>query len=83
MISQIQQTEFIHITACLYSYYILHAQLCPTLCDPVDCSLPDFSVHGIFQARILKWVAISSCRGSSPPRDQTQVSCIGRQILYR
>ena len=35
------------------------AQLCPTLCDPTDCSLPDSSVHGIFQARILEWVAIS------------------------
>ena len=35
------------------------AQLCLTLCDPIDCSLPGFSVHGIFQARILEWVAIS------------------------
>ena len=41
------------------------AQLCPTLCDPVDCSLPGFSVHEIFQARILEWVAISYSRGSS------------------
>ena len=35
------------------------AQLCPTLCDPMDCSLPGFSVHGVFQARVLEWVAIS------------------------
>jgi len=43
----------------------LHAQSCPTLCDPMNCSLPGSSVHGIFQARILEWVAISSSRGSS------------------
>ena len=41
------------------------AQSCPTLCDPVDCSLPGSSVHGIFQARILEWVAISFSRRSS------------------
>ena len=41
------------------------AQSCPTLCDPVDCSLPGSSIHGILQARILEWVAISVCRGSS------------------
>ena len=40
-------------------------QSCPTLCDPMDCSLPGSSVHGIFQARILEWVAISFSRGSS------------------
>ena len=58
------------------------AQSCPTPCDPMDCSPPGFSVHGISQARILEWVAISYSRGSSWPRDQTQVSCIGRRILY-
>ena len=52
------------------------AQSCPTLCDTMDCSLPDFSVHGIFQARILEWIAISFIRGSFQPRDRTQVSCI-------
>ena len=51
-------------------------QSCLTLCDPMDCNLPGFSVHGIFQARILEWVAISFSRGSSWPRDRTQVSCI-------
>ena len=52
-------------------------QLCLTLCDPVDCSLPGSSIHGILQARILEWVAISFSRGSSRPRDQTWVSHIG------
>ena len=62
-----------------------HAQLCPTLCDPMDCRLPGSSVHGVLQARTLEWVAISSSRGSSQPRDWTHVSCIsciGRWILY-
>ena len=53
------------------------AQSCPTLCDPMDCSLLDFSVHGILQARILEWGAISFFRGTSQPRDQTWVSRIG------
>ena len=48
----------------------------------MDCSLPGSSVHGISQARILEWVAISFSRGSSKPRDQTHISFIGRQILY-
>ena len=51
-----------------------HTQSCPTLCDPMDCSLPGSSVHGVFQERILEWVAISSPRGTSPPRDQTGIS---------
>ena len=50
-------------------------QLCPTICDPMDYSPPGSSVHGILQARILEWVAISYSRGSSGPRDQTCVSC--------
>ena len=53
----------------------LVAQSCLTLCDPMDCSLPGFSVYGILQARILDWVTISFSRGTSWPRDQTQVSC--------
>ena len=60
------------------------AQLCLTVCDPTDCNLPGSSVHGILQARIVKWVAMPSSRGSSRPRDQTQVSyisCIGRWVL--
>ena len=57
-------------------------QLCPTLCDPVDCSPPDSSVHRTLQARILEWVVISFSRGSSRTRDWTLVSCIGRWVLY-
>ena len=49
-------------------------QSCPTLCDPMDCSRPGSSVHGIFQAIVLEWIAISFSRGSSQPRDWTQVS---------
>ena len=52
------------------------AQLCLTLSDPMDCSLPGSSIHGIFQARVLEWIAISFSRGSSQPRDRTQVSHI-------
>ena len=58
------------------------AQSCPTLCDPVDCSPPRSSVHGIFQARVLEWVVISFSRGSSWPRDRTQVSSIVSKMLY-
>ena len=57
------------------------AQSCPTLCDPMDCSLPGFSVHGIFQEWVLEWVVISFSRGSSWPRDRTQVSrIVGRRF---
>ena len=52
---------------------VLFTQSCLILCDPMDCSPPDSSVHGILQVRILEWVAISFCRGSSPPRNRTQV----------
>ena len=52
------------------------AQSCPTLCSPMDCSLPGSSVHGIFQAIVLEWIAISFSRVSSQPKDRTQVSCI-------
>ena len=57
------------------------AQSCLTLCNPMDCSLPDSSVHGIFQARVLEWIAISFSRGSFQPRDRTRVSCtVGRRF---
>ena len=55
---------------------VLVAQSCPTLCDPEDCSLPGFSVHGFLQARILGWIAIPFSRGTSQPRNRTLVSCI-------
>ena len=64
------------------------AQSLPALCHTMHCSPRGSSVHGILQeftwyfTRILVWVAISSSRGSAPPRDQTQVSCIGRSILH-
>ena len=63
----------------------MYAQSWPTLCDSMGYSPPVSSVHGISQARMLEWVAISYSRGTSQPRDQTHVSCIswiGRQILY-
>ena len=50
------------------------AQSCLTLCDPMDCSLPGSSVHGILQAIVLEWIAISFSRGSSQPRARTWVS---------
>ena len=60
-------------------------QLYPTLCDPMGCSPPGSSVHGILQARILDWVVIPSSKGLSQPRNRTHVSyvfCVSRQVLY-
>ena len=57
------------------------AQLCPTLCNPVDCSLPGPSIHGIFQARVLECAAIAFSRRSSRPRDWTQVSCTAGEFI--
>ena len=65
----------------------VHAKLlqsCPVLCDPMDGSPPGSSVLEVLQARILEWVVMTSSRGSFPPRNRTQVSCISciaRQIL--
>ena len=70
---------YVYVRVCVRSV----AQLCPTLCNPMDCSPPGSS--GIFQARILEWVAISYSRGSSWPNDGIHISCIsciGRWILY-
>ena len=61
---------------------VLVAQLCSTLCDPMDCSLPGVSVHGIFQARIQEWVAMSFFRESSQSRDWTWVSWIAGRLLW-
>ena len=65
------------------SYSVAHinsesevAQSCLTLCNPMDCSLPSSSVYGIFQAKVLEWVAVSFCRGSSQPQDRTPVFLI-------
>ena len=57
------------------------AQSCPTLCNPMDCSPAGSSIHGIFQARVLDWVAISFPRGSSWPRNQTLVSRIAGRLF--
>ena len=57
-------------------FFNLHAQSCPALGNSLDCSLPGYSVHGIFSAKILKQVAISFSRGSSQPRNPICVSCI-------
>ena len=59
----------------------LAAQSCPTLCNPMDCSLPGSSVHRIPQARTLEWVDVPFSSGSSQPRDQTQVFCISGRFF--
>ena len=56
-------------------------QSCPTLCDPMDCSLPGYSVRGISQARILECVAIYFSKGFSQPRDRTWVSHIAGRLF--
>ena len=61
-------------------------QSCPTLCGPMEQSLPGSCVHGILQVRILEWIVMPSSRGSSQLRDQTCISyiaCIGRCVLYQ
>ena len=82
----------LYIYVCIYTHTYIYvyiwtyvwsevAQSCPTLCDPMDGSLPGSSLHGILQARVLEWVAISFSRGSSRPRDRAQVSLIpGRRF---
>jgi len=77
--SHILLARSVHVCVCSV------VQSCLTLCDPIDCSLPGSSIHGIFQARILEWLTISSSRGSFWPRDQTCiscVSCIGKHVFY-
>ena len=61
---------------------VLVTHSCSTLCDPMDCSLPGFSVHGILQATLLEWIAMPFSRGSSQPMDQICISLHYRQILY-
>ena len=60
---------------------VLVAQSCLTLCDPMDCSPPGSSIHGIRQARILEWVSMPSSRWSLQPRSQTCVSCIAGRFF--
>ena len=73
----------IFVCVCVYVclLYTKSLQFCPPLCNPKDSSPPGSSVHGILQVRTLEWVAIPFSRGSSWPRDRTQVSCIaGRYV---
>ena len=75
---------FLYLSVSLNSwnhFMCLVAQLCLTLCDPMDYSPPGFSVHGIFQSKILERVAMPSSRGSSQPRDTTQVFCIAGRFF--
>ena len=65
--------------------HVKSLQLCLSLCELMDHSLPGFSVHGILWARTLEWAAMPSSMGSSQPRDQilvSRISCIGRRVLY-
>ena len=64
-----------YLLVCI-AVHVKSLQSCPTLCNPMDCSLPGFSVQGILQARILEWVAMPSSRGSFQPRDWTCVTCV-------
>ena len=66
---------------CTILCVLLVAQVCPTLSNPMDCSLPVSSVHGILQARILEWVSIPFSRASSWPQDQIQVSHIASRFF--
>ena len=73
------------VLAALLSVYTVHVELlqsCLSLCNPIDCSLPGSSVHGMLQARILEGGVISYSRGSSWTTDQTHVSGTGRQIFH-
>ena len=73
----------VYVCVCTRVRVCVHSVL--TLGDPMNCSPPGSSVHGIFQARILEWVAIFFYRGSSQPRDRTGISCIsyvGRQVFF-
>ena len=59
---------------------VLVTQLCLTLCDPLDCSLPGSSIHGIFQARVLEWVAISFSRDPDPGIEPGSTHIVGRHV---
>ena len=65
-----------------HTLLVLIAQSCLSLCDPMDCSPPGSSVHGMSQAGILQWLAISFSRASSWARDRICIPCIGRWVLY-
>ena len=78
---QVVKQMLFHLFLCTKKSESEIAQLCLTLCNPMDCSPPGSFVHGILQARILEWVAIPFSRGSSQPRDQNQVSHIAGRVF--
>ena len=72
----------LHFLRLLLTYiHLVYLLSCPTVCNPLDSSLPVSSAHRISQARMLEQVATSLSRGSSWPRDETHVSCIGKWVL--
>ena len=80
-----QNKDILCMYTCVCVCVCTHTRSCPTLCDPMNWSQPCSSTHGISQAKILDWVASSSSRGSSQPRDQIHVFCIccfGQRVLY-
>ena len=80
--SSLHNCQTIHF-CCFKPHFVVQSLSCTQLFfDPMDCSPPGFSVHGIFQTKTLEWVSISFSRQSSKPKNQSCVSCIGRQILY-
>ena len=76
----IKELEMVRDPVCC-AVLCLVTHLCPTLCDPMDCSPPGDSVRGVLQTRILEWVDMPSSRGSSQPRDRTGVSCIAGRFF--
>ena len=79
---KISQDISCHVYSAFVCVCVLVAQLCLILCNPMDCSPPGSSVHGILQARILEWVAMPSTRGSFRPRNLTWVSCIAGGLYH-
>ena len=76
--------QYDHVWCFIYFKLLCYAQSlqsCLSLCDPMNCSPPGSSVHGLLQARILEWVTMSSSRGSSQPRDQTCISSIAGRFF--
>ena len=95
LLVQVREPNVLSLCWTIISFYSLCVCVCVCVCaqllscsvlsdslDPMDLKLPGISVHGIFQTRILEWVAMPSSRGSSQPRDETHISSIGRWILY-
>ena len=73
--------QLLRLVAFIHNWKVLDTQWCPALCDPMDWGPPGFSACGILQARILEWVAVPFSRGSSQPRDWTQVFCVAGRLF--